>query len=161
MGSRKHFHHFPGNQVSAFLGDLALLVVEAALWAANEFVAADHGFPIQPIRSSNNFFGGFALRFTLAEVQSRALTSSISGFWQVFIIGDDDGGMPPFFAERKHERCPIVSRRSFLFKVFGRANHRGFGPADCPLEFPPAVGVGEIVRRTDGDRLDFQGLPAK
>jgi len=28
-GKPQHFHHFPGNQVPAFFGDLALLVVEA------------------------------------------------------------------------------------------------------------------------------------
>ncbi|MGB7546187.1 MAG: hypothetical protein WBM14_00425, partial [Terracidiphilus sp.] len=155
-GQPQHFHHFPGNQVSAFVGDLALLVVEARFGQQMNLVAADHGFPIQTIGLVQCFLGGFRAPVHFGRGAKQGVDFFNIRILAGFIIGNDDGGMPPFLAERKHVDVPLPHGVPFLFKVFGGANHRGFGQTIVLLNFGPAVGVGEIVRRTDGDRLDLR-----
>src|ERR1017187_8269081 len=114
-------------------------------------------FQSNPSASSKTSSVDFALRFTLAEVQSRALTSSMSGFWQVSSLEMITAGCR-FSLLNGNMKMSHCLTRSFLFQVFGRANHRGFGQAIIRLNFGPAVSVGKITCRTHGDWLNFRNF---
>ena len=147
----QYFHHFPGNQIPPVLDDIAFLVIEGCLGQQMNFVAAHHGFPIQPVGPSKTSSVDFGARFTLAEVQSNALTSSMSGFWQVSSLEMMTAGCRLSLLNGNMK----ISHCFTLFEVFWRANHGSFGEAVFFLNFRLAVSVGKITRRTHGNRLDF------
>jgi len=75
----------------------------------------------------------------------------------VAAVENDDGGVPPFLAERKHEDVPLSHGVPFFPGLWAR-NRGSLGQTIFLLNFRTAVSVGKKVRRTDGNRLDFRNF---
>src|ERR1017187_10031568 len=139
---------------------MAFSLVEARLGQQMNFVTAEHGFPIQPVGLVQNFFGGFRAAVHLGRGAEQGIDFFNVGILAGFIIGDDDGGMPLFLAERKHEDVPLSHGVLSIRGLWARGSARpwlgdylpGFRPCYRRWRNSSAGGRGSAR---------FQELPAK
>lgn len=151
----KSLDDFAGNEVSPLPAYLSFIVVKLRFGQQMNPVAANHGFPIQPVGFVQHFFGHLRPPVCLGRRAKERVDLLDIRILAGLIIGNNHRRMPPFFAERKHENIPLFHKRS-LFEIFGAMHHRSFGQPIILLDFSLAVNMGEITRLPHRDGFDFR-----
>jgi hypothetical protein len=88
--------------VTPFVGHAALVVVKLGFGQKMYFVATDHRFPIESVRFVQYLLGESWAPIDLCRRAKQSVYFSDIVILAGFIIGEDDGGMPFFFAEWIH-----------------------------------------------------------
>src|SRR5947209_4918570 len=94
--------------MSSFFGDASFFVIKLCLRQQMDLIATNHCFPIKSVVFIEHFFSRFRPSVHLCRCAKQRIDLFDVSILTRFLVGDDNGGMAPLLAERKHDHVPLV-----------------------------------------------------